>query len=74
MHRNSKVNSKRDSLKAFPDDNSEVNQLNKKLKDLEDLYNKLKKNNEGMKSDYEKQKYKFAKVKIIRTIDNSKRS
>lgn len=44
------------------DDKSEIAQLNKKLKDLEEMCSKLKRSNDSMKSDYEKHKLKLSKV------------
>jgi hypothetical protein len=41
---------------------SDVTQLNRKLKDLEDLCAKLKKSNETMKNDYDKHKSRLTKV------------
>lgn len=70
MKRNSRVGSKKDSLKGFSEDQSEIDQLKKKLRDLNDSYNKLKKNNDGLKGDFEKQKHKFVKVRVIRTIES----
>lgn len=43
-------------------DKSEINDLNRKLKDLEDLCSKLKRSNDTMKNDYDKHKSKLTKV------------
>ena len=53
--------------KGDQDDKSEISQLTRKLKDLEDLCAKLKKSNENLKYDYDKHKAKLSKVthKII---------
>ena len=43
-------------------ENIEITQLNRKLRDLEDMCAKLKKSNETMKHDYDKHKSKLSKV------------
>lgn len=70
MKRSSRVSSKKDSFKGFSEENSEMDLLKKKFKELNDSYNKLKKTNDGMKGDFEKQKHKFVKVMVIRTIES----
>lgn len=48
--------------KNAKDDKMEINELTRKLKDLEDLCAKLKKSNETMKNDYDKHKSRLTKV------------
>ena len=68
------MNSKRDSIKGFIEDKNESEELLNKIKELEEQNNKLKKTNENLKGDLEKQKYKFNKVNIIRITDSLKKN
>ena len=54
-------------------DKAEVNSLSRKLRDLEEMYQKLKRANDNSKADYEKHKAKLSKVGLIRPIASWRR-
>lgn len=63
----SRKGSKHNSKNEIGDDSSnQIIELTKKLKDVENLYSKLKSNNENIKTEYQTKKQKFVKVIILK--------